>query len=117
MVSGEYVQLGYLNRTEYATLQASVSGQWCQRLDSVACFNSRDVLAANNAGAVALASQLPASGPAPAPAPGAVEAPHSGFFATATQLPSLDISTAPLSSVATGGRRLLSSAHAAAAAA
>ena len=63
MIDNEYAQLGYLNRTEYSSLQASMAqtnGQPCQRLDSVTCYNSRSALAANNAGAQALASQLPA---------------------------------------------------------
>lgn len=87
---------------EYDSLQSSLTGngQWCQRLDSVSCYNSRAVLSANNAEAVNIAQQLPAA-PVPAPAPSL-----QGLQITAQ----LGIATAPVSTTATGGRRLLAAA-------
>ena len=82
---------------EYDDLASSLngSGQWCQRLDSVSCYSSRAVLAANNAEAINIAQQILAS---PAPGP---------LLQDLQITAQLGIGTAPLSTIATGGRKLL----------
>ena len=105
MEDNEYAQLGYLNRTEYSSLQSAMHGQFCQRLDSVTCYNSRMALAANNAGAQALASHLPA---VPAPAPAASV--HPPAIVTPPPPPPQLYNAPPATqtATATGGRKLLS---------
>lgn len=98
--AGKYQDLGYLARAELESLNQTINGARCERLDSVVCFNSRSRLASNNKDLHATAAR--SSGPAPSESAGESSSEEGDEAVLAVAGPSQEVSVTTV-----GGRRLL----------